>query len=225
MKKTANIGEKVGKQIDKESSNARKSIKELTSILKEIWYTLINSVPKMIRLSVELIKSKKISDRAKFILIGALCVIGFAIAEEFISILTVFSLVAIVIGPISALFALAFIKQLKYLIVAASFFMIVHVFNTMIESEEVEKLSKTLFGEKESDQFMADIQSMYGKLKKFFDPISDKLSSAFEKIGKKKKHIDPETAGDVVIRATKKEMDTLIGWVGNSDADLGEHTI
>ena len=220
LKETVAVGRKVGQQMDKESRNARSVFRGIANILPEIWHTLVNSIPKMIRLSVKLMKSKKISDKARFTIAGAVLVIGFAIADEFITTAAVFSMVAIMVGPIAALLSLVVIKKIKFLLLAAAFFVIVHTFNTMVESEEVKKLSDDLFGEKESESFLADIQSLHQKLKKYFDPIAGKLSRAFEKLGRKKKKIDPEYAGEVVIRASKKEMNNLLGWAGTSKTKL-----
>lgn len=203
---------KVTDQARKEGSTARKAVKGLARIIPGIFDTLVGIIPKMIRLSIELIRSEKVSDKAKLILMGIICVTGFAIADEFLSRITVFPLVFILLGPFSAVISIAFFGTIKLLLLVACFFVAAHVFNTAIEHDEINKLVKELFGEKDGTQFMSDLQALYQRLKRYLSPFIDKLMRAFEKIGKKKKELNPEETGEAVIHAAAKNRQMLLGW-------------
>jgi len=204
------MGKKILVQSKAEGANIRSSVKGFASIVKESWQSLIECIPKMIRLSVELIKSNKISDKAKFILIGGICVIAFLIAESFIGFMTIVPLIFFLAGPITAVFLFPFYGTFKLILMTVAIFIIINTFNGLNESKEVEKLVISLFGEKEGTRFLDDIQSLYDKLKKYLSPIADKLSTVFEKIGRRKKNFDADTVGDAVIRAANKNKDDLL---------------
>lgn len=206
-------------QVKREGATARKAVRGLVGIIPEIWNTLVGMIPKMIRLSVELIKSEKVSDRAKLILIGAICVTGFAVAEELINRITVFPLVFLLLGPFSAFISVAFFGTIKLLLLTVCFFVTAHVFNTGVENDEVKKLASTIFGEKDGKQFITDLQTIYQRLKKYLSPFTEKLMTAFEKIGKKKRSLNPDEVGDIVIRAAKQKGPILIGWSGSLQED------
>jgi hypothetical protein len=212
FKKTAG---KVTDQARKEGATARKAVKGLAGIIPGIFETLIGIIPKMIRLSVELIKSEKVSDNAKLILMGTICVTGFAVADEFVSRVAVFPLVFILLGPFSAVISIAFFGTIKLLLMVACFFVAAHIFNTAIEHEEMNKLVKQLFGEKNGTQFMSDLQALYQRLQKYLSPFIDRLMRAFGKIGKRKKELDPEETGEAVIHAAAKNRQMLLGWSGS----------
>jgi len=66
---------------------------------------------------------------------------------------------------------------------------------------------------------MSDLQALYQRLQKYLSPFIDKLMSAFEKIGKKKKSLDPEETGEAVIRSAVKNRQMLLGWSGSVPAE------
>lgn len=206
---------RVSSEAKKEGANARKAVKGLVGLVSETWDVLIGMIPKMIRLSIELLKSDKVSAKAKLVLIGTICVAGFAIAEEFINRFTVFPIVFLLLGPFSAIASIAFFGTIKFLLLVVCFFVTAHLYNTGIENEEVNKLADIIFGEKDGKQFLSDLQVIYQRLHKYLSPFADKLMTIFEKIGRKKKDLDPESAGDVVIRAAKDKSQILLGWSGS----------
>lgn len=210
---------RVSSEAKKEGANARKAVKGLVGLVSETWDLLIGMIPKMIRLSIELVKSDKVGSKVKLILIGTICVAGFAIAEEFINRFTVFPIVFLLLGPFSAIASIAFFGTIKFLLLVACFFITAHVYNTAIENEEVNKLADTVFGEKDGKQFLSDLEAIYQRLNKYLSPFADKLMIIFEKIGRKKKDLDPESAGDIVIRAAKDNMPILLRWSGSLQAE------
>jgi len=210
-------GRKILDQTKIEGDNARKAISSLTSIISESWHTIIECIPKMIRLSIELIKSDKVSDRAKLTLIGGVFISGVLISGSFVGVMTIFPIVALFAGPISAVILLPFYGAIKMFLLTVTLFVMAHTFNSLIQSDEVEKLAVSLFGDMDGKQFLAKMQSIYNKLKKYLGPLADKLSAIFEKIGKTKKaNFNPDTDGDTVIRTAKDNMNKLIEAAGTS---------
>ncbi len=216
IKKTATTAaHNVKRSASKEGANVRKSLKKFASLTADMWKTFVDLIPKLIRLTIEMIKSPKVSDRAKLILIGSVCVAGFVIADQFITRFAVAPIVFILFGPLSALAALIFFDTIRMILLAITVFVIAKVFVDLTESKEVDRLSKELFGEIESREFLARIKSIYKKLNEFLAPSADKLLSAFEAIGKKKKKgFDADIAGDSVIRAASANRGKLIEWSG-----------
>lgn len=210
------FAKKVSSQAGKEQGSVKSALKGFTGIIADIWDSLIGTLPKMIRLTIELTKSKKVSDKAKLILIGGIFVIGFSVAEEFTSYLTILPLITAIFGPITGFISIFFLKTIKMCLLIVSFYVIAHTCNSIIENEEVEKLSRELFGDQESKEFLKSMQNIYEKLKKYFSPFSNKLCNIFEKIGKKKKSkFDPDVAEDILTRSANKDMKKLLGWSGS----------
>jgi hypothetical protein len=209
------------KAASSEKVNAHRALKSFADMTKDMWETIIDIIPKMIRLTVELIKSPKVSDRAKLILIGGICVAGFVIADEFLGKFTVAPIVFILLGPFSALIALLFFGVIKILLLAITFFVIAKVFVDLIESKEVERLAKELFGDVESKEFLSRTKAIYRKLNRCLEPFAERFMSAFESIGKrKKKGFDPDSAGDIVIRATIANQTKLLEWSGTVKSEI-----
>jgi len=135
-----------------------------------------------------------------------MCVMGFLFAETLIGVTTIFPLLVFIAGPISAVLMIPFYGAIKSVILTLTVFVIIHTFNNLIQSDEIDKLIYSVFGEKDGKQLKADLQSIYDKLKKYLSPIADKLIVVFEKIGRKKKDFDPNVAGEEVLNATNKNV-------------------
>lgn len=213
------VASKIGKQASKEQGTARQAIKGFSGVLSDVWISLISIIPKMVRLTIELIKSKKVSDQSKLVLSGAVCVIGFSIAENIVSFWVVMPAITLFTGPFTAIISLFFYNTIKMILLTISFFIIAHTYNSIIENEEVEKLSKELFGDKESDEFLKRVRDIYSKLEVYLSPFINKLLKIFEKIEKKeKKTFDPDITGNIVARAAENNMSKLLGWSGSGDS-------
>lgn len=211
-------------QAKSEAKTIRSALWSAKSVIQSSWRQIVGILPRAIRLSVELLKSDLVADRAKFIIVGALCVAGFVIVKSFLSFWAITGVIAAVFGPVSALVSMFLTGTIKVFLLVVCVFVILRVFIDLVENEDLESLSKEVFGEKTSKEFLSEVRGLAAKLGDVLGAFTGKLFSIFEKVGKKKVDtFNPDEDGDKIISAViNNEKELLLLEVDEGDLDIEE---
>ena len=186
-------------------------IKNVMDLPKDFIKDLISVIPKLLRISLVLIKKGRLSDLSRVLLAGAVFILSYIYVKKIITNIAVFFLVLLFTGPMGAISSLFFFNLARLVISILAIYVIAKVSVEIIDNSEIEGLAQELFGEAEAKDLMKKIKDINTTLNTSLERHWEKISKIFAKIGKRKikKGFDQNEFDDIYENIRDKSILTL----------------